>query len=45
MPTQMNNAGSTMITMPLNMAWTDPGMLVIVLSNPHQVVRLDRSLV
>jgi hypothetical protein len=45
MPTQMNNAGRTMITMPLSMAWADPGMLVIVVGNPHQVVRPDRSLV
>jgi len=30
MPTQMSNAGSTMITMPLSMAWTDPGIVVIV---------------
>jgi hypothetical protein len=39
MPTQMNKAGSTMITMALSMAWTDPGMTVIGVG--HQVVGAD----
>ena len=45
MPTQMSNAGSTMITMPLSMAWTDPGIMVIVVGNLGQRVGADRSLV
>jgi predicted benzoate:H+ symporter BenE len=40
MPMQMNKAGTTMTTMPLSMAWTDPGIMVIVTGSLDQIVGL-----
>jgi hypothetical protein len=44
MPTQINSAGSTIINMPPSMAWTGPGMTLIVDPSLARVGMAGRSL-